>query len=229
MSGLTAQVICEMRQGRRLDISSNYRRMTDATSVDPEVLAVFRAMEEQGRKKADLARLLEIDSSQVTRILQGRRRMQRHEWKKVEAWLADGLERAIHDAPEVAVLPGMVPLYGWAGAASADNLVYADQTLLGAVPRHPNQANVMGAYALQISGDSMMPRYEPGEIIYIAPNQWPAREKDCVMVSKEGYGYIKRFVSQVGGLVTLHQLNPVEDLTFPVQDIAAMHTVVGRG
>lgn len=186
-------------------------------------------MEEQGRKKADLARLLEIDSSQVTRILQGRRRLRRDEWKKVESWLADSLDHAIQETAEVSVMPGMVPLYGWAGAATADRLVYADQTLLGAVPRHPNQANVMGAYALQISGDSMMPRYEPGEIIYIAPNQWPGREKDCVMVSKEGYGYIKRFVGQANGVITLHQLNPAEDLSFPIQDVGAMHAVVGRG
>jgi SOS-response transcriptional repressor LexA len=203
--------------------------MSDATSTDPEVQAIFRAMAEQGRKKADLARLLEIDSSQVTRILQGRRRLRRDEWKKVEAWLSDSLDHAIQETAEVSVMPGMVPLYGWAGAATADRLVYADQTLLGAVPRHPNQANVMGAYALQISGDSMMPRYEPGEIIYIAPNQWPGREKDCVMVSKEGYGYIKRFVGQANGVITLHQLNPAEDLAFPTQDVAAMHAVVGRG
>jgi phage repressor protein C with HTH and peptisase S24 domain len=135
----------------------------------------------------------------------------------------------VRETNDVAILPGLVPLYGWAGAASDERLTFAEQTLLGAVPRHPNQMNVRGAFALRTHDESMIPRYEPGELVYLAPNQWPSREQDCVLVTVEGFGYLKRFIKRADGVITLHQLNPDKDLSFDVKQVAAMHAVVGRG
>lgn len=196
---------------------------------DPEIRALAEAMDTKGFIKADLGRLLGIDGSQVTRIFNGRRRIQRHEWRKLEGWLGQDLAERPQLVDDVAILPGMVPLHGWAGAASDDRLTLAKQTLLGAVPRHPNQANVLGAFALRVQDDSMEPRYEPGEIVYIAPNQWPSRDQDCVLVTKEGFGYLKRYRGRQGELVNLFQFNPARELTFKASEIAAMHAVVGRG
>lgn len=227
-----AQVICEMRQGRRLDISSKVVRMSDtrrrAEPATAELRTLFDRIYGSGKTNADLGRLLGLDGSQVTRIIKGQRQIQRHEWNRIEEWLGGEIPES-HDGGDVAVMPGLVPLYGWAGAASDERLTFAEQTMLGAVPRHPNQTNVRGAFALRVSDESMVPRYEPGEIVYVAPNQWPAREQDCILVTHEGYGYLKRFVRRAEGIVTVHQLNPAKDLPFEVNDIAAMHAVVGRG
>lgn len=198
-------------------------------SADPEILALAEAMDAKGFKKADLGRLLGVDASQVTRIFDDRRRVQRHEWRKIEGWLGRSVSSSSTESADVAILPGMVPLYGWAGAASDDRLTLAQQTLLGAVPRHPNQANVIGAFALKVQDDSMVPRYEPGETIYIAPNQWPTRDQDCVLVTKEDFGYLKRYVGRAGDAVKLYQFNPARELVFDAKDVAAMHSVVGRG
>lgn len=200
------------------------RRVEPAT---PELKALFDRIYGAGKTNADLGRLLGLDGSQVTRIIKGARQIQRHEWRKIEDWLGGSLQEI--EQHDVAIMPGLVPLYGWAGAASAERLTFAEQTLIGAVPRHPNQANVRGAFALRVSDESMVPRYEPGEIVYVAPNQWPAREQDCVLVTHEGYGYLKRFVRRADGAVTVHQLNPAQDLAFKLDDISAMHAVVGRG
>lgn len=197
-------------------------------STDPEILALAEGMDAKGYKKADLGRLLAIDASQVTRIFDDRRRVQRHEWRKIEAWLGQSVARAPETA-EISLLPGMVPLYGWAGAASDDRLTLAQQTMLGAVPRHPNQANIIGAFALKVQDDSMMPRYEPGETIYLAQGQWPSRNQDCVLVTKEGFGYLKRFVGRTGETIQLTQFNPPRDWSFETSEIAAFHAVVGRG
>lgn len=202
----------------------NPRRAAPAT---PELKALFDRIYSAGKTNADLGRLLGVDGSQVTRIIKAQRQIQRHEWRKIEDWLGGSLQDV--EQADVAIMPGLVPLYGWAGASSDERLTFAEQTLIGAVPRHPNQNNVRGAFALRVSDESMVPRYEPGEIVYVAPNQWPAREQDCVVVTDEGYGYLKRFVRRAEGAVTVHQLNPSKDLVFKMEDVSAMHAVVGRG
>lgn len=199
-----------------------------AQPATPELRALFDRIYAAGKTNADLGRLLGIDGSQVTRIIKADRQIQRHEWRKIEEWLGGSLDDMPSEA-DVTIMPGLVPLYGWAGASSDDRLTFAEQTLIGAVPRHPNQANVRGAFALRISTDSMSPRYEPGEVVYVAPNQWPAREQDCVLITLEGFGYLKRFVRRADGHIVLHQLNPAKDIPFALEAVSAVHAVVGRG
>jgi phage repressor protein C with HTH and peptisase S24 domain len=196
--------------------------------LDPQIREIFSEMERQGRSKADLGRLLGLDSSQVTRMAGGKRRLQVAEYKKVVEWL--GLAGAPHvSGGAVVPLPGLVPLFGWVGAASENRLTLADQDLRGYVPAHPAQANVRDAFALEVADVSMSPRYEPGELVYLAPNSWPKPGGDCVVVTTESEGLLKRFVRRDSGLLTLHQLNPDQDLSLELARISAIHRVVGRG
>lgn len=203
--------------------------MTVDKPVDPAVTTLFQTMSERGHRKADLARLLDLDSSQVRRIEKGERKIQHHEWSRIDEWLSVSLGQSVREAAEVAIMPGLVPLYGGVGASPDDRVTFAEQSLLGAVPRHPNQANVRGAFALRVHDESMSPRYEPGEIVYLAPNQWPAREQDCVVVTNDGFGFLKRFVRRLEGEMVCRQLNPAKDLTWDMSTLSAVHAVVGRG
>jgi phage repressor protein C with HTH and peptisase S24 domain len=196
--------------------------------MDPEISAIDAAMKQQGKSKADLGRLLGLDSAQVSRMFSGKRRLQLHEAKAIHSWLG-GEQKAVDIGGTVTPMPGMVPLYGWVGAASDSRLTMAEQNLRGYVPMHPNQAHVRNAFALEVADVSMTPRYEPGEIIYCAPNRWPGRGQDCVLVTNEGEGLLKRFIRRDVETLTLHQLNPDEDLHYPMETVFAVHTVVGRG
>lgn len=196
--------------------------------MDPEISAIDAAMKEQGKTKADLGRLLGLDSAQVSRMFAGRRRIQLHEAKAVWAWLG-GEQKTVDMGGTVTPLPGMVPLYGWVGATTESRLTLAEQNLRGYVPAHPNQAHVRNAFALEVADVSMTPRYEPGEIIYCSPNRWPSRGQDCVLVTTDGEGLLKRFVKRDEATLTLHQLNPDEDLEYAMASVFAMHAVVGRG
>lgn len=196
--------------------------------MDSEIAAIDALMREQGKSKADLGRLLGLDSASVSRIFSGKRRLQLHEAREIQLWLG-GSGRAIDAGGKVTPMPGLVPLYGWVGAASESRLTIAEQSLRGYVPMHPNQQHIRDAFALEVSDISMSPRYEPGEIIYVAPNRWPSRGQDCVLVTNSGAGLLKRFVRRSLELLVLHQLNPDADLEYPMGDVAAMHTVVGRG
>ena len=75
----------------------------------------------------------------------------------------------------------------------------------------------------------MSPRYEPGEIVYLAPNRWPARGQDCVVVTTEHEGLLKRFVRRQEGSIVLYQFNPEKELSIDEPHLQAIHAVVGRG
>jgi len=194
--------------------------------MDSDVLAIRAAMREQSKSQADLGRLLGLDSSQVNRIFNGKRRIQHHEMRKIEEWLGTTPNQAATGV--VVAGPHMIPLYGFVGAASEGRLTLAEQNLRGFVPMHPGQQHVRDAFALEVNDISMSPRYEPGEIVYLAPNRWPTRDQDCVIVTKEGQGLLKRYVRRDHEKVVLHQLNPDQDIDVPLGDIDAIHTVVGR-
>lgn len=198
--------------------------------MDPEIAAIDAALKQQGKTRADLGRHLGLDSAQVSRIFAMKRRIQRHEYQRTMEWLGMA---AASGPPQggglIVPLPGMVPLYGWVGAASESRLTIADQNLRGYVPMHPNQAHVRDPFALEVSDISMVPRYEPGEIVYLSPHRWPARGQDCVVVTREHHGFLKRFVSRDPEQVNLWQLNPDGPLHFSLSEVEAIHTVVGRG
>lgn len=199
----------------------------------PVIDAIEEAMRAQGKSKADFGRLLGIDSSQVTRTFSGKppqRRIQLHEMQKVEAWLG-WTHGAIGGgaAGLVVPLPGMVPLYGLVGASSVSRLTIAEQSILGYVPMHPAQANLREPFALQVVDESMIPRYEPGETVFVAPNKWPLPGQDAVLVDVESNGFLKKFLRRDAEAIHMAQLNPPQDLVFERAKTAALHAVVGRG
>lgn len=196
--------------------------------MDPELESIDAELKRQGKVRADLGRKLGLDSSQVNRLFNGKRRLQRHEWRTIQEWLFGG-EAPQTPGGSVVALPNMVPLYGWVGASSESRLTIAEQNLRGFVPMHPAQAHVRDAFALEVADISMSPRYEPGEIVYLAPHRWPTPGKDCVVVTVHQEGLLKRFVRREADQVVLHQLNPDSDLNVVMEEIDAIHSVVGRG
>lgn len=194
--------------------------------MDADVLTIRALMTQQGKTQADLGRLLGLDSSQVNRVFNGKRRLQHHERVKIDEWL--GQATATPTTGVITPMPHMIPLYGWVGASSAGRFTIAEQNLRGYVAMHPAQQHVRDAFAVEVNDISMSPRYEPGEIVYLAPNRWPARDHDCVVVKTDGEGILKRYVRRDHEKVTLLQLNPEMELEVAIDAIDAIHAVVGR-
>jgi phage repressor protein C with HTH and peptisase S24 domain len=201
--------------------------MDDAT--DPELARIAEAMEQQNKKRADFGRLLGLDSAQVTRTFAGRRRLQLHEYNRVMEWLGLVPPPQRSSGGAVVAMPGLVPLYGLVGAASDSRLTFAEQNLRGYVPMHPNQVNIRDAFALEVADVSMAPRYEPGEIVYIAPNRFPRAGQDCVAVTVDGEGLLKQFIKRSLDAITFHQFNPERTFTIELVKLHVVHSVVGRG
>lgn len=90
-------------------------------------------------------------------------------------------------------------------------------------------AHVPDAYVLWVSGESMAPRYEPGDPLYVHPHR-PVRIGDDVVVQITDEGgdkaLIKRLKSVDTETVVLRQFNPDGLITLRRDQIVAMHRVL---
>lgn len=142
-----------------------------------------------------------------------------------------------------------VPLVGSAVGGSSEDLdelvelteLHLDE-VLDYLARPAHLANDPGTYAVTIVGDSMAPRYEPGERAFVSPRA-PIGIGDDVVVQLRGaprpeYGsqvadrvtmvLIKRLVRRGATFVELRQFNPDATFKVPMARVAAIHRVAGR-
>lgn len=82
------------------------------------------------------------------------------------------------------------------------------------------QVNDENAYALEISGDSMLPAYRDGDVIMVSPAA-PVRRGDRVVVkTKNGEVMVKELKRQTAKLVELKSLNPEHaERTLPIDQV----------
>jgi len=143
-----------------------------------------------------------------------------------------------------------LPLLGTARGGDWDGLEDVEMTelrlsdVLDYLRRPPSLANDDEAYAVEIVGDSMTPRFEPGERAYVSPRA-PVRPGDDVIVQLVTPGaegdvadmvtdvLIKRLVRMTSSSIELRQFNPDRTFQVPLERVArkgrrAIHRVVGR-
>jgi phage repressor protein C with HTH and peptisase S24 domain len=83
------------------------------------------------------------------------------------------------------------------------------------------------SYALEISGDSMLPLYRDGDIIIVSPGA-PVRRGDRVVVkTAEGEVMAKELRRKTAKLVELRSLNPShKDRVLPMKDVSFISRIV---
>lgn len=144
-----------------------------------------------------------------------------------------------HDPPNAIIQPGPVtpgpkiPLYGTAvGGDDGEfelngnrlDYIFAPQSLSG----------ITEAYAVTVAGESMAPRYEDGETIFVNPRRRPVRgDYVIVQIQREENGpllaFIKRLVRWTQNELILEQFNPKKELHFPGNEVASVHYVLRSG
>ena len=80
------------------------------------------------------------------------------------------------------------------------------------------------AFACRVVGDSMVPRYQPGEYALVEPGTVPDLEDDVLVRLRTGETMLKRLLSRRGG-VRLGSYNTTEVLTFHEEEITWMYYV----
>jgi phage repressor protein C with HTH and peptisase S24 domain len=83
------------------------------------------------------------------------------------------------------------------------------------------------AYALEISGESMMPAYRDGDVIVVSPAA-PIRRGDRVVVkTKDGEVMVKELKRRTSKTIELRSLNPShKERTLPVRDVVWIARIV---
>lgn len=193
-----------------------------------------------GKTQTDLADYLGVDLNVVYRIASGqRKRLTEEEGRAIEAFFLaseTAAARGGRDGPADLKALGAgveVPLYGFAAASMLGPIHLNHEQAAEFVTRHPAQGRNAQAFAVRVWGESMSPRYEPGEIAYCVRSQHPRPGQDVIVETLDGDAWLKIYRGQRGGQVRLEQLNPPPGdepiQSLPLSQIKALHAVVGRG
>lgn len=117
-----------------------------------------------------------------------------------------------------------IPVMGTAAGSLEGAFQMQSGTAIDHVRRPPGIASAVDVYALYVVGDSMLPRFAEGELLYVSGKR-PARPGDYVIVQTseeagEIVAWCKKLVSRDAEKVLLEQYNPPR--TFEVSSAAAI-------
>lgn len=123
-----------------------------------------------------------------------------------------------------------IPLYSCALAGAGGSIPFSPD--ITEYIQHPLAMINDQTYAVSVSGESMEPRYEAGEIVYVDPKM-PVK-RGCYVVAQirdggDTMGYIKRFVGITDDELTLEQFNPLKQLKFARNRVVSVHRIVFAG
>lgn len=99
------------------------------------------------------------------------------------------------------------------------------------VRRPPGISTLTNVWANYVIGTSMIPRFEPGELLY-SGGRPPVPGDDVVIEmfpedgQKVGKCFIKRFVKRAGSQIICRQFNPPKDLEFNAYEIKQMTRII---
>lgn len=127
-----------------------------------------------------------------------------------------------------------VPVLGMA-ECGPDGLALWNGEVVDYASRPPGLMGVEKGYAVFVVGDSMEPRYHPGELVYIHPGK-PVTPGCYVLVQMQPKhdgeaprAFLKRLVRRNGSKVMVEQFQPAKQFNLKPDEIVSMHRVVGSG
>src|ERR1700733_12638771 len=83
------------------------------------------------------------------------------------------------------------------------------------------------AYALEITGDSMLPVYRDGDRIVVSPSTTPRRGDRVVVKTREGEVMAKLLARMTAQRLELKSLNPAyDDRSFALSEIVFVHRII---
>jgi phage repressor protein C with HTH and peptisase S24 domain len=188
--------------------------------------------------QGDVAKYLKISTDFVSRLEKGDREPSDRTLASLEAFLsvsnpdivknstltAEGRPEGAFDIP----LPsGKIPIISWA-QAGPDGF-FADSFPAGsgfADINRPYDVTDPNAYALVISGESMAPKYEPGDIILVSPNMGVQTGDYAVVRLKDGTVMAKR-VREKNSHFIFESVNPdYPSVECAAEDVVFTHRIV---
>lgn len=128
-------------------------------------------------------------------------------------------------------LPLDVPVLGVSMGGDGHDFQFNGETV-DYIRRPLGIAKAKRAYATYVVGDSMVPAFREGAVLFVNPDRPPSIGDDVVIElhpvrdGEPGPGYIKRLKKRTSTKIIVEQFNPPDDLEFDLADVKAMHRVV---
>lgn len=174
-------------------------------------------------KLVPLARLLKTS---VSYLLTGKDSQVPMESMQDIIWPERGSE--VDDAPAIMRKPQLIPVVGRVQAGD-DGLLHIDD-----FTDHPEGyllwfANCAEAYALRIRGESMSPRYLPGEFVGVDPCARVLPSDEVIVFLADGRRMIKRLLWERDGQACFESVNKnYPNIVFDCEEIERLHLVLGH-
>ena len=215
------------------------------------------AMDEAGMGKADLARRSGVPYDSVSKYVDGGVEAPRGDRLKrlAEAlevnrlWLTEGVgpkrngvnlmtntniaepSQDAHSDTFQSSWPRDVPVYGTAAGNDAGAVQLNEGEVVDLVRRPPGLVGARRVYGLYVVGDSMVPKFEPGELIYVHPDR-PCRPGDYVVVQiqaadhEPAQTFVKRLKRRTERVLHLTQFNPETTMELDSTRVVAIHRIL---
>lgn len=130
------------------------------------------------------------------------------------------------------LMPRDFPVFGSAQCGEDGAFEFNTGEAIDYVRRPPRLTGVKNAYALYVSGQSMRPWREEGQLVYVHAGQ-PPKIGDYVVIQikapKAGdapLAYIKKLEKRTGKEIVVSQFNPPETRSWPLSRVISVHRIV---
>jgi len=119
-----------------------------------------------------------------------------------------------------------LPVRGRAQGGEEGNLVL-EENPIDWTYRPADLQGVHGAFAVFVTGDSMVPKYKNQDLAYIHPGQKPRRGRFVLVETKTRGGFIKQFEGWEQDTLIVRQFSPAKILRFQRKEIQNLLLVIG--
>jgi phage repressor protein C with HTH and peptisase S24 domain len=181
------------------------------------------------RKWSEIAEVLSIPREEMRRLVLSASRGAQKQRNSRDPELEDRPTARLRGPAEFA--PRQIPVYGQAVGGAMGEYIFNGEAV-DWKPCPPSLASVSNAYAVFVDGESMVPRYDPRDTVWVHPSR-PAKPGEDVIVQirakNEGdppHGFIKKFDGWAGNKLRLSQFNPPKAITFDRDEVVSVHPVV---
>lgn len=121
-----------------------------------------------------------------------------------------------------------IPVWGVVDAQDGERYaINMEDTPVEWIEPLPMQSADKAAFAVLVAGESMSPKYEPGNIACVNTRKPAIKGQDCIIEFTDGSGMIKKYIGSSADEYIFEQLNPHKQLKFKKKDIVRILPVVG--
>ncbi len=223
--------------------SCHFGLMNDSDPEKPNRIAEIRKA--KGLQQHELADKIGTSQIQISRLERGERTLRPH-WAKLIANALGTTPQAIYgfdesepaaeqDSEPLAIdrhngagLTKDLPIRGEPSGLSEGVILKPDgNDISGYTYRYPDAGP--GAFAVEVNGKTMYPRFWNRELAICVPSRKPAIDDYVMVIDRRGMAVVRLLSAISRESITVETHNPPESHTIPVEDIEAIYPLMSWG